>query len=272
MKLKDMYKISRPRFWLYYAGTYAVGVSLAATTLNDFTPLFFAFLLFFTFPANFFIYGINDYFDWETDKLNPKKKEKEYLLKPGNKKFLRTALIIPVLLGLLLTAFMPSLFWFMLAYLAIGGFYSAPPLRFKARPFLDSLSNMFYVIPGFMGYYQVTGTLPSLWISLGVLLWPVAMHLYSAVPDIKPDSRAKIKTTATALGRKASLYVCATIWTFVSIVAFSQSWFLGIISLVYPIIALGSFKNIEKIYWAYPYINAACGGILFWYGVISGIF
>lgn len=267
-----MYKISRPRFWLYYAGTYAVGVSLATQSLADFNILFFAFLVFFTFPANFFIYGINDYFDWETDKRNPKKKSKEYLLKQGNKKFLRSALVIPVILGIGLALVKPELIWFMLIFLIIGGLYSAPPARFKAKPFLDSLSNMFYVVPGFMGFYQVTGTLPNPWVSIAVLLWPIAMHLYSAIPDIQPDKKAAISTTATVFGKKISLYVCSGIWGVVSSIAFTQSWIVGVLSVVYPLLALCSFKNIDKMYWFYPYINGIVGGVLFWYGIIFGIF
>jgi lycopene elongase/hydratase (dihydrobisanhydrobacterioruberin-forming) len=274
MKLKDLYKISRPRFWLYYAGTYAVGFSLAATSIADFNTLFFVMLAFFTFPANFFIYGINDYFDWETDKLNPKKKTKEYLLKPENKKFLKYLLLIPVLLGLILSLLKPNIFYFMALFLLIGGYYSAPPIRFKARPYLDSISNLFYVIPGFMGYYQVTGNLPNIYIMLAAMIWSITMHLYSAVPDIAPDKKAKIKTTAIIFGRKNTLIICAIMWLISALLITKFSLVLAIIGLIYPLIALLSFKNVEKIYWAYPYVNASIGFILFWFGGLtwSGLF
>ncbi len=270
MKWNDIYKISRPRFWIYYAGTYAVGASLGAASMQDFTIGFFLLLAFFTFPANFFIYGINDYFDWETDKLNPKKRSKEYLLKPENKKKLRYLLVIPVLLGLLLTLLIqPSLLWFMIAFLAIGGWYSAPPFRFKARAFFDSFSNLFYVIPGFMSYYQFTGSLPPVEIMIAAMIWSMSMHLYSAVPDITPDSKAKITTTATVLGKKWSLLLCTALWLTSSILTVPFAPLIALLGLVYPLVALGSFKNIEKIYWFYPYINAIMGGVIFWFGAVS---
>lgn len=274
MNFKDIIKISRPRFWTYFAGTYAVGYSLAATSTEQFGLIFFAFLLYFTLPANFFIYGINDYFDFDTDRLNPKKKHKEYLLKKENKKTIKNLLYIPLILAFILVLFMPNTAPFLIAFLVLGALYSAPPIRFKARPYLDSISNTFYVIPGFLGYYQLTGQMPSLIITLAVLLWPIALHLYSAVPDIKPDKKAKLKTTATVIGKTKSLFLCSFIWLIVSILVFTQSTFLGILALTYVIIPLLSFKDTLKVYWYYPYINAILGFVLFWFGGVrwSGLF
>ncbi|MFT4311341.1 MAG: prenyltransferase [Candidatus Woesearchaeota archaeon] len=274
MNFKDIIKISRPRFWLYYAGTYAVGYSLAATSIEQFGLIFLTFLLYFTLPANFFVYGINDYFDFDTDRLNPKKKHKEYLLKQENKKTIKKLLYLPLLLTLPLIILDPRSTIFIGLFLLLGALYSMEPIRFKARPFLDSISNVFYVIPGFLGYFQLTGTIPNIYITLAALIWPVAMHLYSAVPDIKPDKKAKLKTTAIKLGKTKSLILCSTLWLTVSILIMTQNIFLGILALVYVIIPLLSFKDTIKIYWYYPYINAIIGFILFWFGGTkwSGLF
>ncbi len=274
MKFKDLLKISRPRFWLYYAGTYAVGFSLGASQIADFNWLFFLFLAFFTFPANLFIYGINDYNDWDTDRQNPKKKTKEYLLKPQNKKNLKYILTIPVILGLLISLAKPNLIYFMILYLLIGGYYSVPPIRFKARPYLDSISNLFYVIPAFMGYYQVTGQLPNTYLMIAAMLWSITMHLYSAVPDIAPDKKGKVKTTAVILGKTNSLILCSITWLTSAIITMFFSPVIGILGLVYFAIPLFSFEKIDKIYWTFPYINAGFGFILFWYGGLtwSGLF
>ena len=72
--------ISRPRFWSYLAGRWAVGMVSAANSIYDFQNiLFWLGLLFFLWPANFLLYGINDYTDRDTDKFNPKKKDYEKL-------------------------------------------------------------------------------------------------------------------------------------------------------------------------------------------------
>jgi 4-hydroxybenzoate polyprenyltransferase len=81
------------------------------------------------------------------------------------------------------------------------------PFRLKSIPFLDSLSNILYVIPAFSYYIAVTGQQIDSWIILGALAWNAGMHLYSAIPDIEPDKQTKINTTAVFLGEKKSLYL-----------------------------------------------------------------
>ncbi len=80
MRLARVLRISRPRFWIYELGPYMIGVLGAILITNqsrgvlDFwTILLFGF--YFLIPANIWIYGINDIYDYETDKLNPKKLE-----------------------------------------------------------------------------------------------------------------------------------------------------------------------------------------------------
>jgi 4-hydroxybenzoate polyprenyltransferase len=53
-------KVPRPRFWIYTGGTYVVGYALGFTLLGDFfRPEYYLYLLYFFFPANIFIYGVN---------------------------------------------------------------------------------------------------------------------------------------------------------------------------------------------------------------------
>ena len=44
--------------------------------------------VYFTFPANLFVYGVNDIFDYETDKVNEKKHEYEALVEQKQHKTL----------------------------------------------------------------------------------------------------------------------------------------------------------------------------------------
>ena len=79
--------ISRFRFWIYTGGTYVVGYALGFSVFADFfRPDYYLYLLYFFIPANIFIYGVNDYWDRETDILNPKKDHKEYRIKKRNVK------------------------------------------------------------------------------------------------------------------------------------------------------------------------------------------
>jgi hypothetical protein len=94
-------------------------------------------------------------------------------------------------------------------YILMATFYSLPPIRFKARPFLDSFSNWFYIIPGAAGYHLSSNNLlPPLWFWVVGALWTAGMHALSAVPDIEPDRRAGIKTIATTLGPRGTMFFC----------------------------------------------------------------
>ena len=76
--------ISRPRFWSYLAGPWAVGMVSAANSIYDFQNiLFWLGLLFFLWPANFLLYGINDYTDRDTVNLTPRKKTTKSFMNIG---------------------------------------------------------------------------------------------------------------------------------------------------------------------------------------------
>lgn len=269
MNLKQLLKTSRPRFWLYLAGTYLVGYTLGLNTVFDYNLEFVIYFLYFLIPANIFLYGINDYFDWDTDNYNPKKKEKESLLEKNQKKSLIKILLITIIIsiilliplrGLTLTSF--------IIFLVLSTFYSMPPIRFKSKPIIDFSSNILYAMPAIFGYLQ-TGNTPSPLIIIALFFWTAAMHLYSAVPDIVPDKKAKLKTTAVILGKKTSLLLCLIFWLIVSIIIFKYSTILGLISLAYPVLVIITFfKDINKIYWYYPYINAIIGFIIYIYAVL----
>lgn len=78
MRFQRVIKISRPRFWIYELGPYLIGIlgalSVTGMSFSDVEiRRLTLFALYFFVPANIWIYGINDIYDYETDKLNPKK-------------------------------------------------------------------------------------------------------------------------------------------------------------------------------------------------------
>jgi 4-hydroxybenzoate polyprenyltransferase len=57
------------------------------------------------------------------------------------------------------------------------------------------------------GYYIAGGThFPTIPVIAGVC-WAVAMHAYSAVPDIRADTVAKLKTIAILIGARSELSI-----------------------------------------------------------------
>jgi len=264
MKLREILNISRPRFWLYEMGTYFIGVVVVATSLKTLLePKVLIFGFFFLIPANILIYGINDIFDYETDKLNPKKVQYEALLVPEKHKSV-WLWILATNIPFLIYAFSISLNTglYLLIFYFFASFYSATPIRAKIRPFFDSLfSASHYIFTGVFGYFLAGGEgFPLIGFVAGIL-WAMAMHAYSAVPDIKADTDAGFKTIATWLGRNGTIVMCLVFYV-ASAVLFSTlvGVFPLIAVLVYVFLMIKSLKTKDdnklfKIYTYFPWVN-----------------
>lgn len=267
MTIHLLTRISRPRFWLYEVGTFAIGVCAALPFGSEVSlALIAVYAVYFLFPANLLIYGINDVYDYETDIRNPKKTGYEDVLAP--------ALHRPVLLAVAATSALfvayafflplPALVAFM-AFVFFAVFYSAPPIRAKARPVFDSVfSAGHYVATGVFGYYLAGGT-ADVWLPIaGGMLWAMAMHAYSAVPDITADAEAGLRTIATLLGGRATIVLCAVAYAFSGVVG---ALYLGISPLLLAVPYLymmwrsytASPEQLLRLYAYFPYLNAVTG-------------
>jgi len=273
MTLQRIISISRPRFWIYEFGTFAFGAIAAFSSFSNLLNIqTIIFGFYFLIPANILIYGINDIFDYETDKLNPKKVEYEELLEPKDQKKVWWWIILtnfPFIIAAL-SLETPAMISFF-AFIFFASFYSAKPIRAKARPFLDALfSACHYIATGVFGYYLLGGeSFPTLGFVAGIL-WAVAMHAYSAVPDIKADEDAKLQTIATVLREKGTLILCLMLY---GISAYLGSTVLGIGVLMYGLVYISlmiiSLKKVGpggsglfKIYTYFPYINLVAGAVM----------
>jgi 4-hydroxybenzoate polyprenyltransferase len=157
-----LFWLSRPRFWLYLAGPVAVGVVYAADSVAGFfQPLALALFAWFLVPANVFLYGVNDIFDSDVDADNPKKGEEGREVR-----YTGDGIVVMVVY---LAGAVGTLFGFALtiegiyalaAFYFLAVEYSAPPLRFKTTPFLDSVSNGLYVLPGVVAYIPIVQSQP----------------------------------------------------------------------------------------------------------------
>jgi len=270
MKFATVLKISRPRFWSYLAGPYAVGFAAGAVSLQQFAQWqFWLLLLFFLFPANLLLYGINDWFDEATDALNSKKSEQEHRLQAQQRRSLLFWLASMGIVALFILGLIPhfAVGWLVL-FLFLSYSYSAPPLRFKSRPFWDSYSNVLYSVPGFLAYALASGQQISWLVLIAAWSWVVGMHAFSAIPDIGPDRQAGVRTVATFMGKEKALWFVAAHWLVTSVLAIWLGGPLFVLVLIYPLIPLAvkyySRVTLTKVYWWFPWINAVLGALLFW--------
>ena len=267
--LRRVLALSRPRFWIYLVGPYAVGLAAAGARPG---PVLLLLGVYLTLPANLLIYGINDLFDRPTDRLNRKKGSYEALLDPSEDRRLLAAILLTNLPFVALVPFLPvgATAWLVL-FLVLGIGYSMPPLRFKVRPALDSASNLLYAAPGFAAYTAATGAAPAPALVVAAALWCAAMHAYSAVPDIAADRAAGLDTIATTLGPRGAVLVCLGLWT--SAAALLVPW-LPVVALMGGLAYLllggaslravgGARPSLFALYRAFPLVNTALGALLF---------
>lgn len=225
---------------------------LAAFTTTLAMGLVFGYFLL---PANLLIYGVNDLCDAEIDFLNPQKNLQKLTLPSNRRRRLLSWIIIfqlPWLWALIvyiLFAVGHEIYVMLplLPFLFFGIFYSAPPIRAKARPFFDSLFHSLYVMPGLLSYFFVLSLftdvfvqLPLPWLPfLAGCCWFMAMHAYSAVPDIKIDLGANLQTIATKFGARLTLFACVGFYISATLLAFlaadtsALKLLIGTLGLIY---------------------------------------
>lgn len=270
--------ISRPVLWINTIGTGVVGVWLTGA-LMDARAL--PVLLWLTLPFNLLIYGVNDIYDQETDAANPRKGSLEGArIDPSEVRLIAWAVAAVNL---------PFLVYFALAlplaanlaialYALVFVYYSAPPLRFKARPFLDSLSNAAYALP-LVVVPLALGVAPVWPAAVGLMTWSVAKHAFDAVQDIVEDREAGITTTAVLVGpRGTALWSGA--WWVLSAVLFAQvSVPVALVSvviagvLVVRLLRDPTPANGHRLYplsVAYPYVAGTFAGVLLVVGIFFG--
>jgi 4-hydroxybenzoate polyprenyltransferase len=257
--------LSRPRFWLYLAGPVIVGVTAAARAPGElFDPLAVALFAYFLLPANLFLYGVNDVFDADVDADNPKKDGKEARWRGG--RAVVAAVAVSGVLGVGLFAATPTIAWpYLVGFFVLAVEYSAPPLRFKTTPFLDSASNGLYILPGAAAFAALTGTHPPWPALVGAWLWTMGMHTFSAIPDIEPDREAGIRTTATVLGEERTYAYCGAAWLSAAVAFAPVDSRISLLLLAYPVVVFVLYWSeipTDRAYWWYPALNTLVGTVL----------
>lgn len=218
---------SRPLSWINtaypFAATYvlitgAIDLRLVVGTV------------FFLIPYNVAMYGINDVFDFESDLANPRKGgvQGSVLPRARHRTMLVAAVagVVPFLLALAALGGPWSWLVLALSMFAVAA-YSVPVLRFKERPFLDSMTSSFhFVSPALyaVALTSATVTWPLAAIFAAFFLWGMASHAFGAVQDVVPDRAAGIHSIATAIGARATVRVAITLWVSAGLLMLLTAW------------------------------------------------
>jgi len=207
-RLRALFVSSRPLSWVNTAYPFAAAYLLTTREIDLALVLG---TLYFLIPYNLAMYGINDVFDYESDLRNPRKGgvEGAVLDRSEHRATLIAAVAtnVPFLIALVLLG--SPLSWLVLAVSVFAVIaYSAPGLRFKERPFVDSLTSAtHFVSPAVYGLALAgTALTPGLWaLLIAFFLWGVASHAFGAVQDILADRAGGIGSIATVIGARATV-------------------------------------------------------------------
>lgn len=218
--IKVLIATSRPVSWVNTAYPFAVGYIVMGGGIDLRLAIG---TLFFLIPYNLMMYGINDVFDYESDIRNPRKGSIEGAITP--KQYHPLILWSLVLFSLpfilyLLTSGTAGSALTLLAVLFFVVAYSVKGLRFKERPFLDSVTSSMHFVGPLLFAYSLVGTTAEGLIAAGAFFaWGIASQAFGAVQDVVPDREADIKSIATVLGARTTvrfslvMYVLAAILT-----------------------------------------------------------
>ena len=248
--LKALFVSSRPLSWVNTAFPFAAAYLITHGSID---AVFVVGTIYFLIPYNLAMYGINDVFDYESDLRNPRKGGVEGALldRRMHRPTIIAALVtnIPFLVFLIIVG--SPLSWLVLAISVFAVIaYSAPGLRFKERPFIDSLtSSTHFVSPAVYGLVLAGAVFtPQLWFLLGAFfLWGVASHAFGAVQDVVADREGDIASVATVIGAKATVRLSVLAYLAAGVLLLFTTWpgpLAAILALPYAI-SCAPFWNVS---------------------------
>lgn len=274
--IKELLLTSRPISWVNTAYPFAAAYLLAGGGIEW---KFVIGTLFFLIPYNLLMYGVNDVFDYESDLRNPRKGgvEGALLAKESHTAVLRWCLLAtaPFVLVLALAGTAASNLVLLVSLAAVLA-YSAPKLRFKERPGLDSVTSaVHFVSPAVYGWVLAGTALGAAqWLVFtAFLLWGIASHALGAIQDIIPDREAGLGSIATVSSARTTLYMVLIAYLTAGILLFASLDGLpalaGLLAIPYVLNVLPHLGvtdetsgSANKAWKRFLWINYVCGFLL----------
>lgn len=234
---KLLFWSSRPVSWINTAFPFAAAYLVVAGEVDTVWALG---TLFFLFPYNLLMYGINDVFDYESDMQNPRKGgiEGSVLAPKWHKPMLRAAVLFsaPFFIALNIQgSVQANIVLCFLLFMVVA--YSAKYLRFKEKPLLDSITSSTHFVGPMVYALVLVGWDASYWpYVIAFFFWGMASHAFGAVQDIVPDREANISSIATAWGARRVVWFASFLYISAGLLLMAQPWpvpLVGVCSWLY---------------------------------------
>ncbi|MFV2143705.1 prenyltransferase [Isoptericola sp. G70] len=250
--LRQLVGSSRPVSWVNTAYPFAAAFVMAGGIAGTGVTELVLGTLYFLVPYNLLMYGLNDVWDYESDLRNPRKGgiEGVVLSRRWHRLTVWAAVVTNLpFLGYLVTVGDAA----STAVLAVSVFavvaYSAPRLRFKERPVLDSAtSSTHFVSPAVFGVALADGSFsgPVLAALAGFFCWGMASQAFGAVQDVEADRAAGIGSVATWLGAGRTVRAAMAGYAVGGLVLLACGWpgMLAALLTVPYLLSIAPFRNL----------------------------
>jgi 4-hydroxybenzoate polyprenyltransferase len=135
-------------------------------------------------------------------------------------------LSLPFMVYLVIVGSWPSWIALAVSLFAVAA-YSAGGLRFKERPFLDSItSSTHFVSPAVYGLLLAGATWNGALVAAlaAFFLWGAASHAFGAVQDVVADREGGIASIATVIGARRTVRLAVTLYLLAGILLLATEW------------------------------------------------
>lgn len=245
-QLKWLFQISRfPYFWWAVGGFFYLGVAFAQVEYGVHTGDVYIVILWFILFGNIFFNALNDAYDYETDRLNPRKQMLEMASPTEMRSRLITLSILSLLSGVFILPLENGLFAALFVLWALGiAVYNIPPLRLKARPLINVVfGGIWHYVPlSIMGYVLVSGQMPATEFIILGCLFMAGVHIVTGdAVDIEYDKIAGINTLGVWIGNtRITMLLGVVVFLAMSAYAYFLGFVFGAaVSLMFPLYVCG---------------------------------
>lgn len=253
--IASIVKASRPVSWINTAYPFAAGYLMVERHID---ALLVVGTLFFLIPYNLLMYGVNDVFDYESDLLNPRKGGIEGDVVRDRARARRvhrgiigaSALTVAPMMAWLIVNGTPRAAVVLVVVVFAVVAYSAPVLRFKERPFLDSLTSAVHFAGPLVYALVLTGaglTARGIWpIWVAFLAWGMASHAFGAVQDVRADRDGGIASIGTVMGARATTWFALVMYVAASALVLALPW-PGMLAATLPLAYAASVARFARL-------------------------
>lgn len=263
-----LFKISRPLGWLVGPLIFLAAFFYSGSELSFLAILQIVFL---SFPYSILVYGINDIYDSQSDKLNGRK-GREWGIKLSKKyhKFVKQVCVY-IAIALFLSSLITFNLFNILSMLGLLFFtyaYSAQPFRFKSRAPLDSVSNgLIFLLIVYLGYSFLGNIYEIDYKVYLIVLAVIGIHAYSTIMDYSIDKKIKDKTFSVVFGKRTTSLFSLVLFLLIIFFSDIQSkeiiYYLSYCSLFFFISIINSSERLTRTFIKLIFLGFLVSALLF---------